>query len=292
MSMAQNVGKLVELLDLEEIDINLFRGISPPGGWGRVFGGQVVAQALVAAQRTVDNERACHSLHSYFLRGGDPATPILYEVVRSRDGRSFSSRRVIATQKGKEIFHMAASFQVGESGLEHQFTMPDVVPPDDLEDEAAIRGKIAEKVPEQFREHFLRHRPIDLRPINRRHLINPEPTTEMQYVWFRAKGKLPDDPKIHLCVLSYASDMSLLDTSLAPHGVNWMNSNIQMASLDHSLWFHHPFRADEWLLYAQESPAAAGGRGYNRGLIYTQDGRLVASAIQEGLMRVHAKKPV
>ncbi len=289
MSMAHNVDALVELLDLEKIDINFFRGNSPPGGWGRVFGGQVVAQALVAAQRTIDDERACHSLHSYFLRPGDPTTPILYEVVRSRNGQSFSSRRVIATQKAKEIFHMAASFQIEETGLEHAVPMPDVPAPDNLESENNIREKIANKIPEQFREHFLRRRPIELRPVNRRHLLDPQPTTEPQSVWLRAKGKLPDDPKIHLCVLSYASDMSLLDTSLAPHGINWLNENIQMASLDHALWFHRPFRADEWLLYVQDSPSTSSARGYNRGLIYTSNGRLVASAIQEGLMRVRRR---
>ncbi len=288
--MARNVAELVALFDLEKIDLNLFRGVSPPGGWGRVFGGQVVAQALAAAQHTMEDERFCHSLHGYFLRGGDPKTPILYEVVRSRDGRSFSSRRVIATQNAKEIFHMAASFQVEEKGLEHHVEMPQVAAPDDLLEEKALREKIVNKIPKEYHDHFLRYRPIDLRPVNPRDLIDPAPTNETQYVWFRAKGKLPDDLGVHLCVLSYASDMSLLDTSLAPHGVNWMNSQLQMASLDHALWFHHPFRADEWLLYVQDSPSSSGARGYNRGLIYTQDGRLVASAVQEGLMRVRSKK--
>ena len=287
--MTASVENLLELLDLETIDVNLFRGLSPEKGWGRVFGGQVVAQALVAAQRTMKDDRFCHSLHCYFLRGGDPDIPILYEVMRSRDGRSFSSRRVVAIQKGQEIFHMLASFQIAEKGLEHAVEMPKVPPPDELIDESELRKQLLDKIPKEFQENFLRDRPIDMRPVNPRGLIDPEPSDEPQYVWLRAKSTLPDDHRVHLYVLSYASDMSLLDTSLAPHGINWMNSQIQMASLDHALWFHHDFRADQWLLYAQDSPCASGARGYNRGLFFTQSGKLVASAVQEGLMRVRSK---
>ena len=293
MSMAGSVEELIRFLDLEEIDVNLFRGLSPSGGWGRVFGGQVIAQSLVAAQRTMDtsDERICHSLHCYFLRGGDPTCPILYQVVRSRDGGSFSSRRVIATQGGKEIFHFSASFQKEEKGLEHHFPMPSGIPgPDALPTENEMRSKLIDKIPTEFKESFLRTRPIDLRYVNHRGFIDPKPTQEPQYIWIRAKSPLPsDDINQHQIVLSYASDMSLLDTGLAPHGINFLNETIQMASLDHAMWFHHRFRADEWLLYAQDSPSSSGARGYNRGLIYTQEGKLVASAIQEGLMRVRSR---
>lgn len=290
MSMAGSVKELVKFLDLEEIDVDLFRGQSPEGGWGRVFGGQVIAQSLIAAQRTMETEetRICHSLHCYFLRGGDPTIPIIYTVVRSRDGRSFSSRRVIATQKGKEIFHFSASFQKEEKGLEHYHPMPKDIPlPDDLPTENEMRGEMMDKIPKEFRDTFLRTRPIDMRYVDHRGFIDPKPTMAPQYVWFRAKSKLPsDDINLHQSVLSYASDMSLLDTGLAPHGISFINDNVQMASLDHAMWFHHSFRADEWLLYVQDSPVTSGARGYNRGLIYTQEGKLVVSAVQEGLMRV------
>lgn len=296
MSMAGSVDELVKFLDLEQVDVNLFRGSSPPGGWGRVFGGQVIAQSLVASQRTIEKEkdgekRICHSLHCYFLRGGDPTIPILFRVVRSRDGRSFSSRRVIATQKGKEIFHFSASFQKPEKGLEHYFPMPEDIPsPDELPTENEMRAEVIDKIPDEFQDNFLRVRPIDMRFVNHRGLVDPKPTMEPQYVWLRSKSELPSaDIELHQTVLSYASDMSLLDTGLAPHGINFLNQQIQMASLDHSMWFHHPFRADEWLLYAQDSPVTSGGRGFNRGLIYTQKGELVVSVTQEGLMRVRTK---
>lgn len=281
---ATPVDQLIRLLDLEPIEVNIFRGISPQDRSQRVFGGQVLGQALVAATRTVEG-RLCHSLHAYFLRPGDPKVPILYEVDRSRDGNSFSSRRVVAIQHGRPIFHMSVSFQVEEPGLEHQIDPPDVPPPEDLPSEDDFRRNIADRVPPQYREHFLRRRPIELRPIDRADIFHPEKRPPYQSVWVRATGPLPDDIALQQCVLAYASDMTLLDTALIPHGISWFSDEIQMASLDHAMWFHRRFRADEWLLYVQDSPSASGARGFNRGLIYTRDGRLVASVAQEGLLR-------
>ncbi|HEY1961633.1 MAG TPA: acyl-CoA thioesterase II [Rhizomicrobium sp.] len=281
---ATPVDQLIRLLDLEPIEVNIFRGISPQDRSQRVFGGQVLGQALVAATRTVEG-RLCHSLHAYFLLPGDPKVPILYEVDRSRDGGSFSSRRVVAIQHGRPIFHMSVSFQVEEPGLEHQIDPPAVPPPEDLPSEDDFRARIADKVPPQYREHFLRRRPIELRPTDRADIFRPEKRPPHQSVWVRATGTLPDDIALQQCVLAYASDMTLLDTALMPHGVSWFSDAIQMASLDHAMWFHRRFRADEWLLYVQDSPSASGARGFNRGLIYTRDGRLIASVAQEGLMR-------
>ena len=281
---ATPVDQLIRLLDLEAIEVNIFRGISPQDRSQRVFGGQVLGQALVAATRTVE-DRLCHSLHAYFLLPGDPKVPILYEVDRSRDGGSFSSRRVVAIQHGRPIFHMAVSFQVEEAGLEHQIDPPDVPPPEDLPSEDDFRRQIADQVPPQYREHFLRQRPIELRPTDRADIFRPEKRPPHQAVWVRATGTLPDDIALQQCVLAYASDMTLLDTALMPHGVSWFSDEMQMASLDHAMWFHRRFRADEWLLYVQDSPSASGARGFNRGLIYTRDGRLIASVAQEGLMR-------
>lgn len=282
---ANPVGQLIALLDLEAVEVNIFRGTSPKDRSQRVFGGQVLGQALVAATRTVE-ERLCHSLHAYFLLAGDPKVPILYEVDRSRDGKSFSSRRVVAIQHGRPIFHLSASFQVEESGLEHQIDPPDVPLPEDLPSEDDFRREMAEKVPEQYREHFLRKRPIELRPVDRGDIFRPEKRPPHQSVWVRATGPLPDDIALHQCILAYASDMTLLDTALLPHGVGWFSEKIQMASLDHAMWFHRRFRADEWLLYVQDSPSASGARGFNRGLIYTREGKLIASVAQEGLMRL------
>ena len=281
---ATPVDQLIRLLDLEPIEVNIFRGISPQDRSQRVFGGQVLGQALVAATRTVEG-RLCHSLHAYFLLPGDPKVPILYEVDRSRDGGSFSSRRVVAIQHGRPIFHMSVSFQVEEAGLEHQIDPPVVPPPEDLPSEDDFRRQIADRVPPQYREHFLRQRPIELRPTDRADIFRPEKRPPHQAVWVRATGILPHDIALHQCVLAYASDMTLLDTALMPHGISWFSDEIQMASLDHAMWFHRRFRADDWLLYVQDSPSASGARGFNRGLIYTRDGRLIASVAQEGLMR-------
>jgi acyl-CoA thioesterase-2 len=279
------VQELINLLDLEAIEVNIFRGSSPKNRSQRVFGGQVLGQALVAANHTVEG-RLCHSLHAYFLLPGDPKVPILYEVDRSRDGHSFTSRRVVAIQHGRPIFHMSVSFQVEEPGLEHQIDAPAVRPPEDLPSEDDFRRQMADKVPPEYREYFLRKRPIELRPVERGDLFRPEKRPPHQAVWVRATGPLPDDIALQQCVLAYASDMTLLDTALLPHGIGWLSGRLQIASLDHAMWFHQRFRADDWLLYVQDSPSASGARGLSRGLIYTRDGRLVASVAQEGLMRV------
>ncbi|MBV9993414.1 MAG: acyl-CoA thioesterase II [Alphaproteobacteria bacterium] len=282
------VEEVLDLLDLEKIEENIFRGVSPKDRMQRVFGGQVLGQALVAALRTVEG-RVCHSFHAYFLRAGDPKVPILYEVDRSRDGASFTARRVVAIQHGRQIFNMAASFQVPETGYEHQFDMPKVPPPEDLASEHELRLKEIDKMPEAAREWALRPRPIEMRPVEWRGFYSRGKHAPYDNLWIKATGPVPDDIGVQQAVLAYASDMSLLDTALLPHGVDW-HSSIQMASLDHAMWFHHPFRVDEWLLYAQDSPSASGARGFNRGAFYTRDGRLVATAVQEGLMRPRPEK--
>jgi acyl-CoA thioesterase-2 len=278
---------LIELLDLEQLEVNLFRGTSPQEGWQRVFGGQVIGQAMVAAGRTVEG-RAAHSFHAYFLRPGDPKVPILYEVDRIRDGRSFTTRRVVAIQHGQAIFNLAASFQVDEPGLEHQLQMPGVPGPEGLESETELRKKQAHRVPESWHAAFLRPRPIEVRPIDPIDEFAPDKRPPFQNVWFRAVDRLPDDPMLHQNVLAYASDLTLLDTSTYPHGVSWWSEKFQTASLDHAMWFHRPFRADEWLLYAQDSPRAAGARGFNRGSVFTRSSELVASVTQEGLIRMRS----
>ena len=278
------LASLLSLLDLESIESNIFRGVSPKDRWQRVFGGQVLGQALIAASRTVE-ERHCHSLHAYFLRAGDPRIPILYEVDRSRDGRSFSARRVVAIQHGEPIFTMSASFEVVEEGLEHQIGMPDVPPPEELKSEHQWRREIAADLPENVRGWFLRARPIEVRPVAPSNRFAKGKYEPRQIVWFRAVGALPDSAALHQCVLAYASDMTLLDTSLLPHGFNLFAPELQLASLDHAMWFHRPFRADDWLLYVQESPSAAGSRSFNRGEIFRRDGALAASVAQEDLIR-------
>ena len=276
------VDDLVDLLDLERLEDNLFRGVSPPVKLQRVFGGQVAGQALVAASRTVDPDHGqVHSLHAYFLRPGDPSVPIIYEVDRIRDGRSFTTRRVVAIQHGRAIFNLAASFQKREDGLEHQAPMPaDVAPPESL---PTFHERFADLAAE-LGEGYTRPRPIDTRversPADRRRPLPP-----LQNVWLRASGRLPDDPILHDCVLTYASDMTLLDTTLLAHGGEYEEKHLMMASLDHAMWFHRPFRADEWLLYAQDSPSASGARGLARGLVFRADGALIASVVQEGLIR-------
>lgn len=284
--MNGSIKEVLELLDLEAIEVNIFRGISPKDRWQRVFGGQVLGQALVAAYRTVE-ARVCHSLHAYFIRPGDPKVPILYEVDRSRDGKSFTTRRVVAIQHGEQIFNMAVSFHVPETGLEHQFDAPKVAGPEGLESEEQRRRRLAHTLPEHIREHAGRENPMDLRPVeDEDDLMNPKKAPPYQHVWLRAKGEMPADLAMHQCVLAYASDMTLLDTCLIPHGISWFSGRLQSASLDHAMWFHHPFRVDEWLLYAQDSPSAAGARGFNRGSLYSRDGKLVASVAQEGLIRL------
>jgi acyl-CoA thioesterase-2 len=284
--MEKTLQDLIALLDLEEIDTNHYRGRSPNEGWQRVYGGQVLGQALVAASRTVAPERPAHSLHAYFLRPGDTRVPILYVVDRIRDGTSFTTRRVVAVQHGKAIFNMAISFQVMEEGLSHQFEMPNVPPPEDLEDEVALRKKFAAKMPKEFQETFTRERPIEMRPLDPTDFFEPDKRPPQQSCWMRARDRLPDDPRLHQCVLAYLSDWVLLDTAMLPHGISWTANNLQSASLDHALWFHRPFRADEWLLFVQDSPSASGARGFNRGLIYSRAGALIASVAQEGLIRL------
>jgi acyl-CoA thioesterase-2 len=277
---------LVDLLTIEQLDTDLYRGARQPGGVGRVFGGQVIAQALQAAQRSTEPPKTAHSLHAYFMRPGSEDYPIIYRVVRDFEGRSFATRRVIAMQQGQPILNMAASFQIPEDGLHHQDEMPDVPGPDALKSEAELRRDMIDDIPEKFRRHMLRARPIEIRPVRPRSWFRPEKQEPAQYSWFRLVTAIDDDNAMHRAILAYASDMSLLGTSMLPHGVGWMTHNMQTASLDHALWFHDPFRADEWLLYACDSPWAGHARGFNRGRIFTQDGRLVASAAQEGLIRL------
>jgi acyl-CoA thioesterase II len=290
--MTAALDDLIEILDLEPIEVNLFRGVSPEERRQRVFGGQVAGQALVAAGRTVAGEtsnhayRSVHSLHAYFLRPGDPTVPILYEVDRIRDGRSFTTRRVVAIQHGKAIFNLSASFQVAEEGPSHQLQMPDVPDPETL---PTFRERMA-PFAEQLGDWFERPRPIDIRYVGdfvRGPTASAQPPR--QQVWMRADGKLPDDPLLHDCVVAYASDMTLLDTTILPHAEDY-GGNGFIASLDHAMWFHRPFRADEWLLYDQLSPTAAGGRGLATGTIYRRDGGLVVSVVQEGLIRPGRKR--
>lgn len=284
--MSELLDQLVRLLDLETLDDNHFRGAAPNEGFQRVYGGQVIGQALVAASRTVPEDRPAHSLHGYFLRPGDMDHPILYVVDRIRDGRSFTTRRVVAIQGGRPIFNMSISFQLVEGGLTHQGPMPDVPPPEDLESELELRRRQAAHLPEVQRASFTRARPIDVRPVAPYDFFRPETREAVQLCWVRAEGRLPDDRRLHQCVLAYASDWTLLDTCTFPHGVSFMLPNFQTASLDHAMWFHRDFRADEWLLYAQDSPTAGGARGFNRGQLFQRDGTLVASVAQEGLIRL------
>jgi acyl-CoA thioesterase-2 len=282
--MSEAVQTLLEILDLESLEVNLFRGLSPQSGWQRVFGGQVIGQALVAAVRTVE-ARPVHSLHGYFMLPGDPKVPIVYEVDRLRDGRSFTTRGVRAIQHGQAIFSMLVSFHRDEPGFSHQAEMPKVPAPDELPSDEEIRKNILPKMPEPVRMYYERERPIELRPVEFGRYTGNGHRDPKFHVWIRSTAPLPADPAIHQCVLAYASDMTLLDTSLIPHGSSVFEDSIQAASLDHALWFHRPFRADEWLLYAQDSPNASGARGLSRGLIFAQDGTLVASVAQEGLIR-------
>jgi len=276
---------LLSLLDLEPLEHNLFRGTSPSYGWQRVYGGQVLGQALVAAGRTVEDDRLAHSLHAYFLIGGDPNHPILYEVERIRDGGSFTTRRVRGIQHGRPIFAMSVSFHKPEEGFDHQSTMPDVPPPEELPNERELRDRILDRLPKNMRSYWQHERPIEMRPVDISRYLDRAKSEPVQKIWMRASGRLSDDPKLHQCVLAYASDFTLLDTALIAHGKLLFDTDIQLASLDHAMWLHRPFRADEWLLYVQDSPSAHGARGFCRGSVYTRDGQLVASTTQEGLMR-------
>ncbi|XOV90373.1 MAG: acyl-CoA thioesterase II [Pseudomonadota bacterium] len=286
--MKPELKDLLDLLDLEQIEVNMFRGVSPKEGWQRVYGGQVLGQALVAASRTVtDATRTAHSLHGYFLRPGDTTIPILYQVDRIRDGRSFTTRRVVAIQRGRAIFNMSASFQVAETGLDHQADMPDITPPEQCPGMEELRQKYAADIPEAHRTQTPRPQPIEMRfaePVND---YAPDPMPPYQHTWIRTVDTMPDDVRLNQCLLAYASDMTLIDTSYRPHAIGWGNPNFQVASLDHAMWFHRPFRADEWLLYAQDSPFSGGARGFARGTFFDSKGSLIASVAQEGLIRLH-----
>ncbi|WP_420391894.1 acyl-CoA thioesterase II [Acuticoccus sp.] len=282
--MRPAVAELLSILDLEPLEHNLFRGRSPQVGWQRVFGGQVIGQALVAANRTVEG-RAAHSLHGYFMRPGDPAVPIIYEVDRLRDGRSFTTRLVSAIQHGHAIFTLLASYHDEEDGLEHAFEKPEIVDPDDLPGEDELRALILERAPDNIRGYFTRERPMELRPTDLRHYLSDEKLPPRQNIWMRATDRLPDEVAVHQAALAYLSDMALLDTALFPHGKSVFSKDMQTASLDHAMWFHRPFRADEWLLYATDTPSSSGSRGFTRGMLFDRSGRLVASTAQEGLIR-------
>jgi len=282
--MSRALDQLLTILDIERLEENLFRGLSPQVGWQRVFGGQVIGQALVAANRTV-NGRLAHSLHAYFLRAGDPSVPIIYSVDRIRDGGSFTTRRVVAVQHGQAIFSMAASFHKEETGLEHQIKMPEVPPPESLPSEAELKACLIDRVPPQVKAYWERERPLEIRPVDLSRYLTPGNHAPSQQVWIRATGELPNDQSLHQCVLAYASDFTLLDTALIAHGRFVFDPKLILASLDHALWFHRKLRADEWLLYAQDSPISGGGRAFCRGMLFTRDGKLVASTAQEGLLR-------
>ena len=279
------IDNLISILDLEPLEENLFRGRSPQQGWQRVYGGQVLGQALVAAVRTVAPERIAHSLHAYFLLAGDPSRPIVYNVERVRDGGSFSTRRVTAIQHGRAMFVMSVSFHKDEPGLDHQNTMPKVPPPEELPSEQELKEKLLSRLPESMKSYWERERPIEMRPVDVSRYFARQKQAPVQCTWMRASGHLPDAFPLHQCVLAYASDFTLLDTALIAHGKLMFDNDMQLASLDHALWFHRPFRADEWLLYAQDSPSSHGARGFCRGSVFTRDGVLIASVSQEGLMR-------
>lgn len=282
------VARLVALLDVEALEVDLFRGQSTDPGWTRVYGGQVVAQALMAASKTV-RDRLAHSLHAYFLRPGDPAAPIIYRVERDRDGTSFATRRVVAIQHGRPIFNLAASFQVAETGFDHAAPMPKVAGPAGLKSERELFAARAAATPEPWRTLWAsRERPIEFRPVESTDPFKPKKTRPLAHHWFRAASKVAADPVLARCLLAYASDMTLLDTCLLPHGVSWLDPALQAASIDHAIWFHATPDLDDWHLFAQDSPRASGGRGLNRGLIFARDGELVATVMQEGLIRVRA----
>ena len=284
--MSGHVDRLLSLLDLEPLEVNIYRGQNRDIGTGRGFGGQVFAQALVAARRTVDGAREAHSVHGYFILPGDLKVPIVYFVDRLRDGTSFTTRRVTAIQHGRAIFNASVSFHLDEAGVEHQTPMPEVPPADGLATELDLIRNMASRIPAPLRSVLTQERPIDFRPVVPLDPFDPKPLLPVRHVWFKSYGALPDDAVLHQAVLAYASDHGLLGTALLPHGLSLWSPGMQLASLDHSLWMHRPFRADEWLLYAMDSPVSAGARGFVRGSIYAQDGSLVASVAQEGLMRM------
>ena len=282
--MNQILNELIALLSLERLEDNLFRGVSHDIGTNRVYGGQVLGQALKAAQTTVE-DRQIHSLHAYFLRIGDHTAPIIYDVDRSRDGKSFSARRVVAIQHGKPIFTMSSSFQSAETGMDYQEKMPATAPPEDLKSINDYLGDLIECAPDKFKLTTSLYAPFEMKPVEPVDLTNPVKREPVRHLWLRAADRLPDEPVIHLVLMAYISDFSLLDTNLLPHGLHILDPNLQIASIDHAMWFHRDFRIDEWLLYACEGVSTSGARGVARGRFFTRDGVLVASTMQEGLLR-------
>lgn len=284
--MTQETGEdLLRLLDIEQLEVDLFRGMGSGGETTtRIFGGQVIAQALMAAYRTVE-DRLCHSLHAYFMRPGDPSIPVIYQVTRARDGGSFTTRSVVAIQHGKQIFSLLASFHVEEPGWDYQHPMPDVPGPENWLDRHELRAPAAKHLPEKYRADFLRRRPIDIREVAPRDFFEPEPASDVNHLWFRMEAAKGQGPQMQHCLLAYASDMNLLGSSLRPHGLTWLKGEVMSASLDHAMWFHAPIGFEDWYLYSLDAPWTGGARGFNRGAIYTQSGQLVASVAQEGLVR-------
>ncbi len=283
--MSVVLDELLDLLKLETIEKKIYRGQSQDLGFRALFGGQVMGQALSAAQETVSDDRFVHSLHSYFLRAGDATKPVVYEVESIRDGASFSTKRVQAIQNGNVIFYMTASFQQPEEGFNHQDTMPDVPNPDAISSYSDFISENQHALPKSMREKFLAEKPIEIRPIQQYDWFKPEKRNSRSQSWFKTNGNLPDDLRIHTCMLAYASDFHFLPTALLPHGVSHFSPNFQIATVDHAMWFHRPFRFDDWLLYCMDSPSASNGRGFVRGQIYNRQGELVASTMQEGVIR-------
>jgi acyl-CoA thioesterase-2 len=286
--MQRVLADLVDLLALERLDRDLYRGRSQDLGWGAIFGGQVLGQALSAAAQTVPESRPVHSLHGYFVRAGDVRWPILYQVDRLRDGKSFTTRRVVAVQEGQAIFSLEASFQVQEGGYDHHDPMPEVPAPETLRSERDMALAVSAELPDSFRTMATAERPIEIRPVEPRDVLHPRVTAPLRRMWYRAIDRLPDDPALHRYLLAYASDFSFLGTAMDPHGISILSPGMQVASLDHVMWFHRPFRFDDWLLYSVDSPSASGARGLVRGQFFDRQGRLVASSAQEGLMRQRA----
>jgi acyl-CoA thioesterase-2 len=289
ISSDPRIDELLRVFELEPLEVNLFRGQSQDIGSPQVFGGQVLGQALRAASATVPDGRLVHSLHAYFLRRGDCNAPIIYDVDRSRDGKSFTSRRVVAIQHGEQIFNMAASFQIEEAGFDHQIAMPEVPAPDELPDATAqlraLLQQMPERLPARVRRFLETPRPFEFRVAQEIDYLKPRKQAPLRQAWFRAVGRVPDDETLHRCLLAYVSDFYLLDTATLPHGTSFLHTKLIMASIDHAMWFHRPLRVDEWLLYALDSPSASGARGFARASVFARDGRLVASTAQEGLIR-------
>jgi len=288
--MREATATLLDLLDIETLDDDLYRGAGSGGETSvRIFGGHVVAQALAAGYKTVEG-RLCHSLHAYFIRPGDPSVPVIYRVERARDGGSFTTRRVVALQHGRDILNMLASFHVAEEGWQHQHPMPEAPPPESLPSREARRSENVDRLPEKMRADFLRPRPIDVREVAPRDFLAPDPAPDQNALWFRMSGAHDLAQPLQQCLLAYASDMNLLGSALRPHGLTWFSGEVMTASLDHAMWFHAPISFERWHLYSMDSPFAGGGRGFNRGAIHGEDGTLVASVAQEGLMRPRRKK--